>query len=111
MLEKIEPNAAIPVAVPTCRKVELMPDAIPDRAGSTTPTAVDASGTLIRPTPAPAIMNPATKWVHDEDAVSPVMSSTPTPVSKKPGVINLLHVEDQVGEKSKDRAVHSEGRD
>ena len=51
---KIEPRAAIPVAMPTCRKVEFTPLAIPARSTGTTPTAVDANGGLISPIPTPA---------------------------------------------------------
>ena len=36
----------MPVAMPTWRKVELMPDAMPARRGSTTPTAAVASAGL-----------------------------------------------------------------
>ena len=46
---RIVPSAATPVAMPTWRSVELIPDAIPARAGSTTPTAVETSGTLTKP--------------------------------------------------------------
>ena len=38
---KIAPNPAIPVAVPTCRNVLLMPDAAPLLRGSTTPIAFE----------------------------------------------------------------------
>ena len=50
---RIVPSAAMPVATPTWRSVRLMPDAIPARAGSTTPTAVEMSGVLTRPAPTP----------------------------------------------------------
>ena len=43
----------MPVAMPTWRKVELTPEAMPARSGATTPTAVEASGTLISPMPRP----------------------------------------------------------
>src|SRR4051794_20226491 len=59
--EKIAPSAATPVAIPTCRKVELIPLAMPARTGSTTPTAVDASGTLMKPAPTPATRKPGMK--------------------------------------------------
>ncbi len=36
------PQMAVPTAMPTCRLVLLMPEAIPERRTSTTPTAVDA---------------------------------------------------------------------
>ena len=49
----------MPVAIPTWRNVLLMPEAMPLRGGSTTPTAVEASGGFARPTPAPATMKPA----------------------------------------------------
>ena len=48
----------MPVAMPTWRKVELIPDAIPARWGATTPTAVEASGGFTRPTPAPPTIMP-----------------------------------------------------
>ena len=41
---KIAPSPAMPVAMPTWRKVLLMPEAMPLRRGRTTPTAVEASG-------------------------------------------------------------------
>ena len=56
----------MPVAMPTWRNVELMPEAMPARRGSTTPTAVDASGGLTRPTPTPATIRPGIRWVHVE---------------------------------------------
>jgi hypothetical protein len=36
----------------------VIPLAMPARAGSTTPTAVEASGTLIKPAPMPATRKP-----------------------------------------------------
>ena len=48
----------MPVAIPAWRKVLLMPEAIPLRAGGTTPTEVVAITGLAIPTPAPAMMNP-----------------------------------------------------
>ena len=86
--EKIVPSAAIPVAVPTWRSVELIPDAMPERAGSTTPTAVEASGTLTRPMPTPATTRPGMRCVHDEVGASPVISTTPTPAITKPGAMS-----------------------
>src|ERR1700712_5747608 len=58
-----EPKVAMPVAIPTCRKVELMPEAMPDRAGSTTPTAVEANGGLTSPVPTPAMNRPGMRAV------------------------------------------------
>ena len=63
-LARMLPSAATPVAIPIWRKVELIPDAIPARAGSTTPTAVEASGTLTRPQPTPATIIPGSRWVQ-----------------------------------------------
>src|ERR1700710_3125743 len=48
---RIEPRAATLVAIPTWRKVLLMPEAIPAWRGSTTPTAVEASGGVNTPPP------------------------------------------------------------
>ena len=56
---KIAPQAAMPVAMPTWRKVELMPEAMPARRGSTTPTAAVASAGLTMPMPTPVTMKPA----------------------------------------------------
>src|SRR5690349_5798084 len=58
-LWKIAPSAAMPVAIPTCRNVLLIPDAIPARLGSTTLTDVEASGALTKPMPTPATRKPA----------------------------------------------------
>jgi hypothetical protein len=84
----------MPVAIPTWRKVVLMPEAIPDRCGGTTPTAVDASGGLIRPTPAPATRKPASSAVQSEFTVRPCMrsspaetSTSPTPISARTGTV------------------------
>ena len=75
------------MAIPTCLKVELMPEAMPARAGFTTPTAVEASGGLTMPTPSPAMSRPGTRWVQDEPASSPRMSSSPAPTMRSPGPI------------------------
>src|ERR1700735_3784739 len=48
---KIVPYTAIPVAMPIWRKVVLTPEAIPERWGVTTPTAVEASGGCAHPRP------------------------------------------------------------
>ena len=48
----------MPVAMPTWRKVLLMPEAMPLRAGGTTPTAVVASGGFTMPTPTPGDHEP-----------------------------------------------------
>ena len=58
---KIAPSPAIPVAIPTWRNVLLIPDAIPARRGSTTLTAVEASGALTSPMPMPPTMKPGSR--------------------------------------------------
>jgi hypothetical protein len=75
----------MPVAMPIWRKVVLTPEAMPERWGATTPTAVEASGGLTIPLPTPATMKPGIKWVHELLPSSPVMSSKPTPTSSRPG--------------------------
>src|SRR6266568_646759 len=84
---KIAPSAAMPVAVPTWRNVELIPEAMPARAGATTPTAVEASGTLTSPDPAPATISPGMRWVQPEPAVRPRISSSPAATSTNPAEI------------------------
>ena len=46
-----------------------MPEAIPARAGSTTPTAVEASGVFTRPAPMPATIIPGSRCVQSEVGV------------------------------------------
>ena len=55
---RIAPSAAIPVAIPTCRNVLLIPDAIPAPLRLTTLTAVEASGALTKPIPIPPTTKP-----------------------------------------------------
>ena len=86
-LARMRPSAATPVAIPIWRKVELMPEAMPARAGSTTPTAVDASGTFTRPQPTPETIIPGSRWVQSLVGVIPVISTRPAPISTKPGAI------------------------
>src|SRR6266481_10032266 len=66
LFENREPRSAMPVAMPTCRNVELMPEAMPARCGCTTPTAVDASGGFTRPTARPPTIMPGIRCVQDE---------------------------------------------
>ena len=87
---KIEPRAAMPVAMPTWRKVELTPEAMPARSTVTTPTAVEASGGLIMPMATPLTISPGIRWVHDEVGSMPVISTRPTPRTRKPGPISHL---------------------
>ncbi len=87
-LVRMLPSAATPVAMPTWRNVELMPDAMPARWGATTPTAVDASGGLMRPAPAPDTIRPGSRCVQLWPGSTPRINSRPTPTSTKPGAIS-----------------------
>jgi hypothetical protein len=87
-LENSVPSSAMPMAVPTWRKVELMPEAMPSCCGGTTPTAVEASGGFTRPTPTPATIIPGMRWVQVEPALSPRISSKLTPMMIRPGPIS-----------------------
>ena len=93
----------MPVAMPTWRKVEFTPEAMPARAGATTPTAVETSGGLIMPTPMPETIRPGIRCVHPESTSMPVTSSSPTPSTRKPGPISHL-----VGRWSMNRPVTAE---
>ena len=84
----IVPSVATPVAIPTWRSVELIPEAIPARAGSTTPTAVEMRGVDTRPVPMPPTTIPARRCVQSDSGVSPRMSRSPAPVSRKPAPIS-----------------------
>ena len=78
----------MPVAMPTCRNVELMPDAMPARCGSTTPTAAVASGGLTSPMPPPATRKPASSAVQSSPASRPLISNSPRPTQKRPAPRN-----------------------
>ena len=82
---KMVPSAAMPVAMPTCRKVELAPEAIPAWCGGTTPIAVEASGGFTSPEPNPETMNPGIRCVHDDVPLRPVMRISPMPTTSRPG--------------------------
>ena len=82
---KIEPSAAMPVAMPTWRNVELTPDAMPAWCGGTTPIAVEASGGLTIPAPRPLTMKPGIRSVHELLPDSPAMMISPMPTSSRPG--------------------------
>ena len=74
----------MPVAIPICLNVLLVPEAIPAWRGSTTLTAVDASGALTKPMPTPATTKPGRSVVHAESTEIPDMSSSATPQSASP---------------------------
>src|SRR5213078_4519268 len=77
-------DAARYVAIPICLNVLLVPEAIPAWRGSTTLTAVDASGALTKPMPTPATTKPGRSVVHAESTEIPDMSSSATPQSASP---------------------------
>ena len=79
----------MPVAMPTCRKVLLIPEPIPARCGGTTPTAVEASGGLMSPTPTPAMRNPGSRTVQAESASSRASSSSAIPIRNSPPLIMI----------------------
>src|SRR5262249_61638217 len=74
----------MPVAMPTCRNVLLIPAAIPLMRGSTTPTAVEASGGLISPMPTPATQKPGSSADHPDVVVNPGMSRSGAPARTSP---------------------------
>ncbi len=84
---KIAPQAAMPTAIPTWRKVSLIPAAIPLCSLGTTLRGTSAMTGLSRPTPIPLTTNPASGAVHSESRLSPPASSRPTPVSASPALI------------------------
>ena len=84
LLWNTAPRAAIPVATPAIRIVLLIPEAMPDRAAGTTPSAVEAIDGLESPMPMPLTMNPASRVVHSESGLAPRISSNPTPTSVSP---------------------------
>ena len=86
-LAKMAPRPAIPVAMPTWRKVELAPDPMPLRSTGTTATDDEASTGLTIPMPAPASRNPGRSWVHPDPGVVVAISSRPTATSSSPMLI------------------------
>ena len=81
------PRMAIPVAMPTWRKVLLAPEAIPLRCGSTTEMEADASTGFTMPDPEPGqSRNPGSStvqvesgWVRAIRRRPPVINSMPRP--------------------------------
>ena len=61
-----------------------MPEAIPARRGSTTPTAVEASGGLTIPAPTPATRKPGISTVQVDEALSRAIRNRPAPTSSRP---------------------------
>ena len=75
---KIAPSAAVPVAIPTWRKVLLIPEAIPARAALTTPIATEAIPGLVIPMPIPATIEPASSVVQLSATSIPCISVRPS---------------------------------
>ena len=76
----------MPVAIPSWRKVLLIPDAIPARSWRTVETAVDASGALTIPIPMPPITKPGIRLGQFEptlmrliDHIAIAFSASPAP--------------------------------
>ena len=77
-LWKTAPRTAIPVAMPTWRKVLFAPEAMPLRWGCTTETAPEARTGFTMPIPMPQATNPGSNTVHVEvGSVLPMSSSPP----------------------------------
>ena len=83
-LKKTAPSPAMPVAIPTWRKVLDAPEAIPLCSGGTTETAADATTGLVIPMPKPATMNPGRSTVHVELAPTCVARSHPRAIRISP---------------------------
>ena len=88
MWVKTAPSAAVPVAMPTWRNVELMPDAMPARCGSTTAMAAVASAGFTAPMPPPATMKPASIAVQSSPGPMSRISSRPSPTRTRPPEMN-----------------------
>ena len=88
MLWKSAPSPAIPVAIPICRNVLFVPDAMPERSGETTPTAVEASAGFVRPTPIPARTKPGRSSCQPEFVSTRAINSSETPMMARPSPIS-----------------------
>ena len=83
-LAKIAPSAAMPVAMPSCRNVLLIPDAMPARSTRTVETAVEASGALTMPMPIPPTMKPGRRVVQSESIEMPLISHIESATRPRP---------------------------
>src|ERR1035441_10775810 len=81
---KTAPNPAMPVAIPTWRKVLAEPEDMPLRSGGTTDTVTEASTGLVIPTPIPATTKPGRSTGHVE-------SAGPWSRGPQPGVTRATH--------------------
>ena len=74
----------MPVAIPSWRKVLLIPDAIPARSCRTVETAVDASGAFDHPDPDAADMKPGSRVVQSEPTLMRLISHIAIAFSASP---------------------------
>ena len=72
------------MAIPTWRKVLLIPDPMPAFCGGTTPIAVWAIPGFTMPIPAPANRNPARSVVQSSPSTTPCISSRAIPTRVRP---------------------------
>ena len=104
----------MPVAMPTWRKVLLIPEAVPLRRGSTTPIAAVASGGFTQPMPMPG---------HDEARAAasssrrresmPPISSRPMPDQHQPAAEERAHgqpLDQLAGDRRDHEREHGDGR-
>ena len=99
---KTAPSAATPVAIPTWRKVELIPDPIPDFSTGTTAIAAWPIPGLVTPMPMPAIRKPTRSDVHSESARDSVHEEEPDPDQGQAGAEQEPD-RDPVGERARHR--------
>ena len=78
----------MPVAIPTCRNVLFVPDAMPDRSGETTLTAVEASAGFVSPMPIPPRTKPGSSSVQPESASMRAIRRSETPMIARPAPIS-----------------------
>ncbi len=81
---KSAPSVATPVAIPTCLKVLLIPEAMPLRSRGATLIAVEASGGFVSPIPIPPTTKPARSAVQSSPGESPSSSSSEAPTRPRP---------------------------
>ena len=81
---KSAPRAATPMASPPVRKVLLIPEAMPDRSGATTPKPIRAIAGLTMPMPRPVSNNPGMRTSQVEEALMANIVSMPTAVIAMP---------------------------
>ena len=81
---KTAPSPATPVAIPTWRKVVLIPEPMPDFSTGTTAIAAWPMPGLVMPMPMPATRKPTSSVVQPESGETPCISSRPTPTVASP---------------------------